>query len=220
MPDGLRPGGYHWRSQGHVAQWDARKRALASDRRAGFDEILCALPSDTATTLRVLDLGAGDGKVSETILDGYPNGRAVLVDFSVPMMDRGRKELSRFDGRYVYVHWDMNQGDWPEELAGPYDVVASSAAIHHLDNSRKRWLAYRIMEHLAPGGVFANYDLHRDPDAQFGDDEVHDRTCATLAEATSFLDEAGFVGVRVTARSPRRSHKGELALVLGTCARD
>lgn len=220
MPDGLRPGGYHWRSQVHVAQWDARKQALASDRRAGFDEMIRALPSDTSATLRVLDLGAGDGKVSETILDAYPHSRAVLVDFSMLMMDKGRKQLGRFDGRYVYVHWDMNQGDWPEKLGGPYDVVASSAAIHHLDNSRKRWLAHRVMEHLTPGGVFANYDLHRDPDAQFSVDEIHDRTCATLTEATSFLDEAGFVGVRVTARSPRPSHKGELALVLGTRTRE
>ncbi|MER7274530.1 hypothetical protein ABT369_08745 [Dactylosporangium sp. NPDC000244] len=76
------------------------------------------------------------------------------------------------------------------------------------------------MEHLAPGGVFADYDLHRDPDARFGEDEVHDRTCSTLAEATSFLHDAGFVGIRVTARSPRPSHKGELALVLGTRARE
>lgn len=181
--------------------------------------MLRALPSDTSAILRVLDLGAGDGKVSETIMDGYPHSRAVLVDFSTPMMDRGRQQLSRFEGRYVYVHWDMNRGDWPEELAGPYDVVASSAAIHHLDNARKRWLAHRVIEHVAPGGVFANYDLHRDPAAEFRDDEVHDRRCATLAEATAWLDEAGFVDVRVAARSPRPSHKGELALVLGTRAR-
>jgi trans-aconitate methyltransferase len=215
MPENLGAGGYHWRSRDRVARWEAGKQALASDRRQGFGEMLRALPADTTAGLRILDLGAGDGKVAETILDEYPNSRAVLVDFSEPMMDKGRKQLSRFDGRYVYAHWDMNQGGWPEDLGGPYDVVASSAAIHHLDNGRKKWLAERIIEHLAVGGVYANYDLYRDPDAEFGDSEAHDRTCATLAEATAFLNDAGFVGVRVTARSPRPSHKGELALVLG-----
>jgi SAM-dependent methyltransferase len=209
-------GGYHWQSEDRVDLWEAKRQALDSDRRQGFQEMLAVLPALRMAPLRVLDLGAGDGKVAETILDAYPHSRAVLVDFSQPMMEKGRLQLSRFDGRFSYVHWDMNHGDWPEDLAGLFDMVASSAAIHHLDNSRKRWLADQVFRHLATGGVFANYDLYRDADAEFGEHEVHARTCATLAEATSFLDDAGFSDVRVTARSPRPAHKGELALVLGT----
>jgi SAM-dependent methyltransferase len=215
----LGAGGYHWQSSKRVAEWHARKQALASDCREGFELMLRALPRDRSTALRVLDLGAGDGKVAETILDRYPHGEAVLVDFSDPMIEKGIQQLSRFDGRFGYVRWDMNGGDWPDVLRGPYDVVASSAAIHHLHNPRKRWLVGQVIERLVPGGIFANYDLHRDPDAEFGEDEVHDRTCATLAEATTFLDEAGFVGVTVAARAPRPAHKGELALVLGSRVR-
>jgi trans-aconitate methyltransferase len=219
MAGELGAGGYHWQSSDQVAEWDARKQALASDRREGFELLLNALPEDRSAALRVLDLGAGDGKVAETILDEYPHAQAVLVDFSEPMIEKGIQQLRRLNGRFAYVRWDMNDGDWPDVLAGPYEVMASSAAIHHLDNPRKRWLAGQVIERLVPGGVFANYDLYRDPDAQFGEEEVHDRNCATLEEATTILGDAGYVGITVAARSPRPAHKGELALVLASRAR-
>jgi tRNA (cmo5U34)-methyltransferase len=216
VTDVLGSGGYHWQSSERVSAWAARKRALGSDRREGFALMLQALPEDRSTPLRILDLGAGDGTVAGAILDEFPASRAVLVDFSEPMIEQGMQHLTRFTGRFRYVRWDMNGGAWPPELDGPYDVVASSAAIHHLENPRKRWLAGEVIDRLAAGGVFANYDLFRAPDAKFGEDEVHDRTCATLDEATSFLEEAGYVDITVGARAPRPPRQAELALIIGT----
>jgi cyclopropane fatty-acyl-phospholipid synthase-like methyltransferase len=109
----------------------------------------------------------------------------------------------------------MNVGHWPIDLAGPFDAVVSSAAIHHLANDRKRWLAGAVMDHLAPGGVFANYDLFRDPNASFGADEIHDRTCASVDEATGFLQATGYVDIMVTAQLPQPARKGEFALMVG-----
>lgn len=218
MADVLGSGGYHWQSSERVSDWGVRKHALASDRREGFALMFHALPEDRTTPLRILDLGAGDGTVAETFLDQFPGSHAVLVDFSEPMIERGLRQLSRFDGRFEYIRWDMNDGDWPGELTGPYDLVASSAAIHHLENPRKRWLAGQVIERLVAGGVFANYDLFRDPHAEFGDDELHDRTCATLEEAQSFLQEAGYVDITIAARAPRPARKAELALMMGSRA--
>jgi SAM-dependent methyltransferase len=177
--------------------------------------MLDTLALDRTAALRVVDLGAGDGKVASLVLDWYPLSRAILVDFSEPMMAKGKHELARFGDRFRYHHWDMNAGGWPVDLPGPFDTVVSSAAIHHLDNDRKQWLASTVLDHLAPGGVFANYDLFRDPNASFGADEIHDRTCATVEEATGFLQDAGYVDIMVTARLPRPARKGEFALMVG-----
>jgi SAM-dependent methyltransferase len=149
------------------------------------------------------------------VLDWYLSARAVLVDFSEAMMTKGEHELARFGDRFRYHDWDMNVGGWPVELSGPFDAVVSSAAIHHLDHDRKRWLARAVLDHLAPGGVFANYDLFRDPEATFGADEIHDRTCASVDEATGFLHDAGYADIMVTARVPRPARKGEFALIVG-----
>jgi hypothetical protein len=113
----------------------------------------------------------------------------------------------------------MNEGDWPAELDGPFDAVVSSAALHHMVNDRKRWLAFEAIARLLPGGIYANFDLFRDPEAVFGDDEIHGATCATIEEAEGFLIDAGYAEILVTAAIPRPKQKGELALMVGRKSR-
>ena len=149
------------------------------------------------------------------MLDTYPRAEAVLVDFSPVMMEKGGERMLRFGDRYRYETWDMNVGGWPPGLTGPFDAIVSSAAIHHLQNERKKWLAEAIFARLAEDGVFANYDLYRNPDAIYGHDEVHDKALATIGEARQFLEGSGYRGVSVSARSARPSHQGEVALLVG-----
>jgi tRNA (cmo5U34)-methyltransferase len=208
-------GGYEWQTGEHVDRYTARLQALTAERRAGFAGILGELPADTEIPLRIIDLGAGDGAVAELVLDTYPRARAVLVDFSAVMMDKGIKRMRRFGDRYRYLTWDMNVGAWPVDLTGPFDAVVSSAAVHHLQNDRKEWLAAAVFARLTEGGVYANYDLFRNPDAAYPAGEVHDRTLATIDEARQFLTEARYGDVSVTARSARPSHQGEVALIVG-----
>jgi hypothetical protein len=215
MTERLGAGGYHWRSEEHVEGWDAIRSRLDPLREAGFRAMLDQLSGDRFAPLRVVDLGAGDGKVASLVLDWYPSAAVVLVDFSEAMMAKGERGLARFGDRFRYLDWDMNVGEWPADLSAPIDAVVSSAAIHHLDNDRKRWLAQAVFDRLALGGVYANSDLFRDPHAVFTADEVHDRTCASIDEATDFLIGAGYVDVTVTAQLPRPARKGEFALVVG-----
>ncbi len=211
----LGTGGHHWRQQEHVDRWADVQRAIAPQRRIAFDALLARLPADLSIPLRIIDLGAGDGTVASVVLDKYPQSHAVLIDFSEEMILNGADQLQRFTGRYRYLRWDMNQGQWPHELDGPYDAVVSSAAIHHLTNERKSWLARCVHSHLTEGGIFANFDLFRLPDATFGEDEAHDRTCATLQEAKQSLTSAGFADVQVDAHSARPGRKTESALLIG-----
>jgi len=208
-------GGYEWRTAEHVQRYFARLQALTDERKAGFAGLLGELPPDTNVPLRIVDLGAGDGAIAELVLDTYPCAEAVLVDFSAIMMDKGTERMRRFGDRYRYVSWDMNVGDWPPDLTGPFDAVVSSAAIHHLQNDRKKWLAAAVYARLAEGGVYANYDLFRNPDAVYPDDEVHDRTLATIDQARQFLADTRYADISVTVRSARPSHQGEVALLVG-----
>lgn len=211
----LGAGGYHWQEKERVEHWVDADRARAPERLEGFAALLARLPADTDAPMHVVDLGAGDGRVAQLVLERYPAATARLVDFSEEMITRGEQTLSDLAARLRYVRWDMNEGDWPTELIAPIDAVVSAAALHHLHNDRKRWLAQVVFDVLTPGGVFVNYDLFRDPAAVYADHEVHDRTCATVDEALGFLDQAGFVDVAVDAHTSRPGRKGRLAVVSG-----
>jgi len=109
---------------------------------------------------RFADLGSGSGVVARTILTGHPSAQAVLFDFSGPMMDAARNMLADHRPQPVFADADLADPLWLEQARryGPYDVIASSYAIHHLTDARKRELYGEIFDLLEPGGVFVNVE--------------------------------------------------------------
>lgn len=101
----------------------------------------------------ILDVGAGTGLMSAFLLEKYPGGAFVLVDFSERMLDRARQ---RFAGRrnVSFVVGDYRTAD----LGGPYDIIVSALSIHHLSSHEKPRLFARIFAALVPGGIFVNAD--------------------------------------------------------------
>jgi SAM-dependent methyltransferase len=109
---------------------------------------------------RFADLGCGGGIVARSILARFPGSQAVLVDFSEPMMAAARKSLAEVRPAPVFAVADLAAPGWLDSVRPhvPFDVVASSYAIHHLPDPRKRELFAEIFELLAPGGMFVNVE--------------------------------------------------------------
>ena len=107
--------------------------------------------------LRIVDLGCGDGVVARTLLAAYPTASAVLIDHSLPMLDRAVTAMAGHAGVDI-VHHDL--ADDIRDVPGVrgVDVIASAYAIHHLPSERKQALYAEIFEALAPGGVFVNVE--------------------------------------------------------------
>jgi cyclopropane fatty-acyl-phospholipid synthase-like methyltransferase len=203
-----------------VAPPPERKPApdLAGLLERGRAALLAWLPADPGRPLQVADLGSADGKLAALVLQSYPAATVTLVDSQERVMEQCAQLLAGFEDRFSYVSWHPDDGDWPDILKGPFDAIISTAAIHHLAHERKRWLAAAALERLTDGGVYADFDLFRHPQAQFTGDtpaEIHDGACATLGETGQFLIDAGFHDVHVRVRSERSAHKGELALIVG-----
>lgn len=137
----------------HYAQsYDNMRRRLIPC----FDEFYGSglrLIADWRTTeaFRVLDLGAGTGLFSGMILERFPNAELQLIDASAGMLDQAKE---RFQGRLGvrFSVADMATVD----LEGPWDLIVSALAIHHLEDAGKQELFARIARALRPGGLFVN----------------------------------------------------------------
>ncbi len=66
--------------------------------------------------------------------------------------------MAPFSGRYEIRHGDL--GEPLRGLAGdgPFDLVVSGYAIHHLPTARKRSLYREVFDWLRPGGLFVNVE--------------------------------------------------------------
>jgi tRNA (cmo5U34)-methyltransferase len=105
----------------------------------------------------ILELGVGTGMTAKRVLAVHPKAKLVGIDESEAM-------LAEAD-----VAGDLRVSRLEDPLPeGPFDLVVSCLAIHHLDAKGKRDLFRRIAAVLKPGGRFVLADVvvpERDEDA-------------------------------------------------------
>jgi tRNA (cmo5U34)-methyltransferase len=128
----------------------------------GYDEahalILDALRLHLPPASRLLDLGAGTGRVSKMILSSFDDCYISLTDFSANMLAEAPRKLAAYDGRF-----DTKVGDFFSEAVdypeGSFDAVVSVFAICHGRGETVYQALYRkIRRWLKPGGLFICYD--------------------------------------------------------------
>jgi tRNA (cmo5U34)-methyltransferase len=136
----------------------------------------------------VLDLGIGTGETLAAVLERHPGASAVGVDKNEAMAAEAIRHLA---GRTLEVQVANLTDPLPP---GPFDLVVSALAIHHLEGPDKADLFARIAGVLRPGGRFVLGDVvvPVDPaDAVTPLTFDHDRP-STLADQLDWLARAGF----------------------------
>jgi tRNA (cmo5U34)-methyltransferase len=132
---------------------------------------------------RVLELGTGTGETARRVLAHHPGAAFVGVDASGAMLSHA--ELPGADLRIRRLE-DPLPG-------GPFELVVSALAVHHLDGAGKADLFARVAQRLAPGGRFVLGDVvvPGDPaDVVTPIDGVYD-TPDTVADQLEWLHAAG-----------------------------
>jgi tRNA (cmo5U34)-methyltransferase len=161
-----------------------REEVRAYDR---LQEAIAEASADTAVA-SVLDLGTGTGETLVRMLARHPGSRAVGIDESEAMLGAA---ADRLEGQEV----ELRVADLADPLpAGPFDLVVSALAVHHLDDAEKATLFRRVAGVLNPGGRFVLGDLviPADPaDAVTPISDDFDRP-STLADQLEWLADAGF----------------------------
>lgn len=213
-----KPGG-HFRDPDQATDYVQRLRQR-DDRLPVFELMAKLIPHETHDALTVLDIGSGQAPAASACLATFPNAHAVGLDFSEAMMDAGRELTAGFGDRFEYMLGDFGNGKLPANAvaAGPYDVIVSSRAIHHLTKEQMPLLYADIYTNLKWKGSFFNLDTASAEDESVrglfkairlaergprprearGDAPVlyhHDD--ATLLRHIEWLKKAGFASVEV-----------------------
>jgi tRNA (cmo5U34)-methyltransferase len=121
-----------------------------------YEELQQELARATAgvEAARVLDLGVGTGETARHVLRLHPAARVTGIDASADMLERARADLPRAAVEALAV--SRLQDPLPR---GPFDLVVSALAVHHLDGSGKADLFRRVANVLRPGGRFVLADV-------------------------------------------------------------
>jgi tRNA (cmo5U34)-methyltransferase len=148
------------------------------------DRIAGAAAERTAATL--LELGVGTGVTGQRVANVHPGAHLVGIDESAGMLEHARRALPDADLRVARL-----QDPLPD---GPYELVFSALAVHHLDGREKADLFLRVAGVLRPGGRFVLGDVivPDDPnDAVTPIDDGYDKP-STVPDQLAWLADAGF----------------------------
>jgi tRNA (cmo5U34)-methyltransferase len=127
--------------------------AMVRSEIPAYDELQAALAEATrgVAARRVLDLGSGTGVTARYVLDVHPDAELVGIDSSEAMLEHARALVPEAQFRVA---------DLVDPLPpGPFDVVTSAFAVHHLQPPAKADLFARVAGVVAPGGRFVLCDV-------------------------------------------------------------
>ena len=166
-------------------------------RTEGESVVLELLPPGVR---RILDVGAGDGRLLALARLARPQATGVALDSSETMLAAARQRFANAPAVSVVAH-DLLR---PLPDIGSFDVVVSSFAIHHLEDARKVTLYRELFDVLEPGGLFCYLEhvtsatprLHAAFYTAMGRtlaDEDPSNRCTSVEAQLAWLRQIGFV---------------------------
>lgn len=123
-----------------------------------FKSILDSFYPDHSKPLKVLDLGAGNGMLTELVYNEYKNATYTMLDFSSSMLESSKYifEDNKLDINVNYVIANFVTDEFPDEK---YDLIISSYALHHVRTEEDLKHVYEcICNHLTESGLFLCID--------------------------------------------------------------
>jgi ubiquinone/menaquinone biosynthesis C-methylase UbiE len=150
---------HDWDSKDYVNDWAERQDEREGERRQVFQLIAETLPYEQGARFTILDLGAGYGALSRSLLEHFANATAVCQDGSDEMAKLGRQRMANLKGRVKFVLCDFSKPGWSRKIKGPFAAVVSSIAIHNVRAPETIRAIYReTFSQVKTGGCFLNFD--------------------------------------------------------------
>lgn len=124
-----------------------------------FKSIITKLLNYKEGELKILDIGAGNGMLTELVLSCFPDAKITMLDFSSEMLESA-KAIFKANGINLenidFTIRNFITDDLPNEK---YDLIVSSYALHHIRKADDLKSVYlKIANALNDNGSFACLD--------------------------------------------------------------
>jgi tRNA (cmo5U34)-methyltransferase len=127
-------------------------------RREMMATLVAAIPFGAGDSFRMVELGSGEGRLAEALLDTFPAATILALDGSESMRQESSAKLARFGARAAVRDFTLDGLDWWDLMKG-VGVVVSSLCLHHLNDAKKQYLYKAAAERVSSPGALLVADL-------------------------------------------------------------
>ena len=129
--------------------------AVAVPRRTEMlAAVLASIPYGAAEAFKVVDIGAGEGRLDAALLESFPRATLLALDGSESMRALAAHRLERFGTRAKVRPFNLSTLDWWDLMHGA-DVIVSSLCLHHLNDAKKQYLFRAVADRISARGFAA-----------------------------------------------------------------
>jgi tRNA (cmo5U34)-methyltransferase len=151
-----------WKNKNVVDSFLQGRRSAIPFASDQLKVLLHLLLHNEKPIIKFIDLGSGDGILSQLILEQFSEAQGYLIDFSKPMLDAAYNRLSNYLHRIKLINCDISNPCWQEKTLSnrleTVDAIVSGYTIHHLSHGRKYELYQEIYNNLSHNGIFINIE--------------------------------------------------------------
>lgn len=120
-----------------------------------------------AKNYRVLDLGCGNGVLSELVFHKLPDSYVVGFDLTELMLQEFENNLSKYSGRFELIQGDFNR----DAIGNDYDIIIAGLTLHHLTCEQRGNFYKKLYSALNEGGLLIARDIIIDEDQEVRKDQ-------------------------------------------------
>jgi len=123
-------------------------------------QIIASLLPKEDRNYRVLDLGCGNGVLSEIVFRKLARAFVIGFDVTEKMLHAYEKKLADQEGKF-----ELRQGDFRTDPIGTgYDIILPGLTLHHLTRREREKFYQTLYTALNPGGLLLARDIIIDED--------------------------------------------------------
>jgi len=149
-----------------VSDWTEKDSAVFRDiaavavprRTEMLAAVLASIPYGAAEAFKVVDIGAGEGRLDAALLESFPRATLLALDGSASMRALAAHRLERFGTRAKVRPFNLPTLDWWDLMHGA-DVIVSSLCLHHLNDAKKQYLFRAVADRISARGAFIVADI-------------------------------------------------------------
>ena len=128
---------------------------LVPNYMEGQVTIIDSIPFEKTKPIKVLDLGCGNGILSQILLKKFPNANIVGFDITSEMLDIYKKKLTSYTNKFETIQGDFKVDDFGSN----YDVILSGLTLQHLNSEERQKMYRRVYDSLNDEGIYITRDI-------------------------------------------------------------